>query len=157
VKSVIEAGADRAILGTAAVSDPSLVEQACERFPGRIAVGIDQRSGRVATAGWLAESSLEPSDVVRRLAAAGVAAIIFTDIARDGTGAGANLEATLAFAAGHNVPVIVSGGVASLEDIRRTRAAFDGGENLSGVIIGRALYDGTIRLADAVAVARGVP
>lgn len=156
VASVIEAGADRAILGTAAVSDPTLVEEACRRFPGHIAVGIDQRDGKVATAGWLDEDAAKtPLDVARRGDAAGASAIVFTDIRRDGTGKGANLEATVEFAAGHGVPVIVSGGVATIEDVRQARAAFDAGANLSGVIIGRALYEGAIDLAEAVRLGRG--
>jgi len=155
VASVIDAGADRAILGTAAVSDPSLVEEACKRFPGHVAVGIDQRDGKVATAGWLDEAATTPLDVAKRADAAGAAAIVFTDIRRDGTGQGANLQATVEFAAGHGVPVIVSGGVATIDDVRQARAAFDEGANLSGVIIGRALYEGAIDLGEAVRLGRG--
>lgn len=155
VASVIEAGADRAILGTAAVSNPTLVEEACARFPGHVAVGIDQRDGKVATAGWLDEAGASPLDVAMRADAAGAAAIVFTDIRRDGTGKGANLDATVEFASGHGVPVIVSGGVATVEDVRRARTAFDAGANLGGVIIGRALYEGEIDLAEAVRIGRG--
>ena len=155
ISGVLEAGADRAILGTAAASDPSLVEEACARYPGRIAVGIDQRDGKVATAGWLDEAAQTPLDVAQRADRAGAAAIVFTDIRRDGTGDGANLEATVAFAAEHGVPVIVSGGVATIEDVRAARTAFDDGANLAGVIIGRALYEGEIDLAEAVRVGRG--
>ena len=155
IASVLDAGADRAILGTAAVSDPSLVEDACARFAGRIAVGIDQRDGKVATAGWLDETATTPVAVARRADRAGAAAIVFTDIRRDGTGEGANLDATVEFARAHGVPVIVSGGVATIDDVRRARAAFDAGANLSGVIIGRALYEGAIDLAEAVRVGKG--
>ena len=155
VASVLDAGADRAILGTAAVSHPTLVEEACKRYPGRIVVGIDQRDGKVATAGWVDEAATTPLDVARRGDAAGAAAIVFTDIRRDGTGDGANLDATVAFASGHGVPVIVSGGVATVEDVRLARAAFDGGANLSGVIIGRALYESAIDLGEAVRIGAG--
>jgi phosphoribosylformimino-5-aminoimidazole carboxamide ribotide isomerase len=155
VASVLEAGAERAILGTAAAADPGFVERACARFPGRIAVGIDQRDGKVAIDGWLRDSEATALGIARHAAAAGAAAIVFTDIRRDGTGQGANLEATVAFAAAHAVPVIVSGGVASLDDVHRARLAFDAGANLAGVIIGRALYEGKIALEDAIAVAAG--
>lgn len=156
IASVLDAGADRAILGTAAASDPTLVEEACARYPGRVAVGIDQRDGKVATAGWLDEEATRtPLDVARRADAAGAAAIVFTDIRRDGTGQGANLDATVAFSGGHGVPVIVSGGVATIEDVRAARAAFDGGANLAGVIIGRALYEAAIDLREAVVVGGG--
>ena len=155
IASVLDAGADRAILGTAAVRDPDLVERACARYPKQIAVGIDQRDGRVATEGWLDESVETPLDVARRADSAGAAAIVFTDIRRDGTGQGANLDATTEFASSHGVPVIVSGGVATLEDVRLARTAFDAGANLCGVIIGRALYENAIDLARAVAVGAG--
>ncbi len=157
IAGVLDAGADRAILGTAAVRDPSLVERACARFPGRVAVGIDQRDGKVATAGWLDEAATTPLDVARCADAAGAAAIVFTDIRRDGTGQGANLAATVEFASAHGVPVIVSGGVATIEDVRLARAAFENGANLSGVIIGRALYENAVDLAEAVRVGRGEP
>lgn len=155
IASVLDAGADRAILGTVAVSQPELVERACARFPGHVAVGIDQRDGKVATGGWLDEAAATPVAVARHADRAGASAIVFTDIRRDGTGQGANLEATVAFAAAHGVPVIVSGGVATIEDVRAARAAFDGGANLGGVIIGRALYENEIDLAEAVRVGKG--
>jgi phosphoribosylformimino-5-aminoimidazole carboxamide ribotide isomerase len=155
IASVLDAGAEWAILGTAAASDPELLETACARFPGRIAVGIDQRDGRVAVDGWLADAAASALDVARRAERAGAAAIVFTDIRRDGTGLGANLDATLEFAAAHAVPVVVSGGVARLEDVRAARAAFDAGANLRGVIVGRALYEGEVLLPDALAAARG--
>ncbi len=155
IESVLDAGAEWAILGTAAAADPKLLEEACARHPGRIAVGIDQRDGKVAVDGWLAEAPASALEIARRAERAGAAAIVFTDIRRDGTGLGANLEATLEFAAAHTVPVVVSGGVARLDDVRAARAAFDAGANLRGVIIGRALYEGHIRLADAIAVASG--
>src|SRR5262249_24313592 len=132
-----------------------LVERACDRYPGRIAVGIDQRDGKVAVDGWLRDSEATALGIAQRAAAAGAVAIVFTDSRRDGTGQGANLDATVAFAAAHAVPVIVSGGVASLDDVRRARQAFDGGANLAGVIVGRALYEGKVGLADAIAIAAG--
>jgi phosphoribosylformimino-5-aminoimidazole carboxamide ribotide isomerase len=153
IASVLDAGADRAILGTAAVANPELLARACERHPGRIAVGIDQRDGRVAVSGWLEEGASEPLEIARRAEQAGAAAIVFTDIRRDGTGAGANLQATLEVARAQAVPVIVSGGVHDLGDVQRAREAFDAGENLCGVIIGRALYEGTVRLGEAARLA----
>jgi phosphoribosylformimino-5-aminoimidazole carboxamide ribotide isomerase len=155
IASVLDAGAEWAILGTAAAADPALLEAACARHPGRIAVGIDQRDGRVAVDGWLADSEVGALAIARRAEQAGAAAIVFTDIRRDGTGHGANLDATLAFARAHTVPVVVSGGVARVEDVRAARAAFDAGANLRGVIVGRALYEGHVRLADALAAAHG--
>jgi phosphoribosylformimino-5-aminoimidazole carboxamide ribotide isomerase len=155
IESVIEAGADRAILGTAAAANPALLGDACARFPGRIAVGIDLRDGKVAVDGWLRESGVAANEIALRAEDAGAAAIVLTDIRRDGTGAGANLASTVAFAAATRVPVIVSGGVASLGDVAQARAAFDAGANLAGVIIGRALYEGHVKLTEAVAAARG--
>lgn len=155
IAHVLEAGAERAILGTAAARDPAVVEAACARWPGRVAVGIDERDGKVAVGGWLEDAEIPSSRVAETAARAGAAAIVYTDIRRDGTGHGANLDATVAFAARTTVPVIVSGGVATLDDVRRARTAFDGGANLCGVIIGRALYEGAIRLPEAVAAAAG--
>src|SRR5262249_53775191 len=122
---------------------------------GRIAVGIDLRDGRVAIDGWLREAATGADDVAARADAAGAAAIVLTDIRRDGTGAGANLDATMDFAARHPTPVIVSGGVGSVDDVRRGRAAYERGATLAGVIVGRALYEGRVRLAEAVAAAAG--
>ena len=154
IESVLEAGADRAILGTAAVENPELVREANERFPGHIAVGIDQRDGKVAISGWLEDRDVDAVALARQAQKGGASAIVFTDIRRDGTGKGANLDATVEFAAGHGVPVIVSGGVATIADIEAARAAFDEGANLCGVIIGRALYEGHIDLAEAARFAR---
>jgi phosphoribosylformimino-5-aminoimidazole carboxamide ribotide isomerase len=153
IASVLDAGAEWAILGTAAAANPEVLDAACARYPGRIAVGIDQRDGKVAVDGWLGDSEVSAIEIARRAERAGAAAIVFTDIRRDGTGLGANLDATLAFARAHTVPVVVSGGVARLEDVRAARAAFDAGENLRGVIVGRALYESEIRLGDAIAIA----
>ena len=155
IQSVLDAGADWAILGTAAAANPAVLDEACARFPGRIAVGIDQRDGKVAVDGWLGDSAATALEIARRAERAGAVAIVFTDIRRDGTGLGANLAATLAFARAHSVPVVVSGGVARLDDVIAARAAFEAGENLRGVIVGRALYENAIKLPDAVAATYG--
>jgi phosphoribosylformimino-5-aminoimidazole carboxamide ribotide isomerase len=156
IASVLDAGADRAILGTAAAANPELVGKACRNHPGRIAIGLDLRDGRVAIDGWTRESEVDPLQIARDAEAAGAVAIVFTDIRRDGTGKGPSLESTIAFAAGTRVPVIVSGGVSSCDDVARARAAFDSGANLAGIIVGRALYEGRVALPDAISAARGV-
>lgn len=137
-------GVSRIILGTIAVRDPNLVVEACKKFPGRIVVGIDARGGKVAVSGWVEESELKTEELAVRFEDAGVAAIIFTDIDRDGTGQGPNIDATKALAASVKTPIIGSGGVGSLEDIKAVKDA-----GLHGLIIGRALYDGSIDLAAA--------
>ena len=141
-------GVDRVVLGTAALHDPELVRTAARRFPGRIAVGIDARDGRVAVSGWLEISETDALTLARRFEDAGVAALIHTDIARDGTGAGPNLDATAAIARAVRVPVIASGGVGSLDDVRAAC-----GRGLAGLIVGRALYDGSVELGRALEVA----
>ena len=143
-------GVRRVILGTAAVRDPALVREACKLFPGRVAVGIDAREGRVAVAGWAESSNVMAVDLARRFEDAGVAAIIFTDIGRDGALGGLNLEATVALARTVSIPVIASGGLASMADIEallQPRNAV-----LEGAITGRALYDGRIDPAQALAL-----
>jgi phosphoribosylformimino-5-aminoimidazole carboxamide ribotide isomerase len=146
----LEKGIARVILGTVAVRDPALVRAAARRHPGRIAVGIDARGGRVAVEGWAETSELTAVDLARRFEDAGVAAIIYTDIDRDGVLAGLNMDATLALARAVTIPVIASGGLASMDDIERLLAP-DAGV-LDGAITGRALYDG--RLDPAAALAR---
>jgi phosphoribosylformimino-5-aminoimidazole carboxamide ribotide isomerase len=141
------AGVSRIILGTIAVRDPNLVREACKKFPGRIVVGIDARGGKVAVSGWVEESELETGELASQFEDAGVAAIIFTDIDRDGTGQGPNIDATKALAQAVKIPIIGSGGVGSIDDIK---AAKDAG--LHGLIIGRALYDGSIDLNAAAKV-----
>ncbi len=141
------AGVSRIILGTIAVRDPNLVLEACEKFPGRIVVGIDARGGKVAVSGWVEESTLKTEELAARFEDAGVAAIIFTDIDRDGTGQGPNIEATKSLSAAIKIPVIGSGGVGSIEDIKASKEA-----GLHGLIIGRALYDGSIDLNTAAKV-----
>ena len=135
-------GLRRVILGTVAVRDPALVRAACKAFPGRVAVGIDAKSGKVAVQGWAETSTLTAIDLARRFEDAGVSAIIYTDIDRDGILAGLNLESTAELARATKIPVIASGGLASIEDIKalnRPEYAM-----LEGAISGRALYDGRI-------------
>ena len=139
VERWLEAGMTRVILGTAAVNDPEFVIEACKTFPGRIVLGVDARDGRVKTDGWDGDSAETPAGLVERYADQGLAAVVYTDISRDGA---------LADAAA--IPVIASGGVAGIEDIRALKAAHD---NIEGVIIGRALYDGRIDPAEALKIA----
>lgn len=142
-------GVRRVILGTAAVRDPDLVRRACADFPGRVAVGIDARSGRVAVEGWAETSELTAIELARRFEDAGVAAIIYTDIDRDGVFAGLNLDATLELAEAVSIPIIASGGFASIADVERlVEPRF---RRLAGAVVGRALYDGRV---DPVAALR---
>lgn len=142
----LERGVRRVILGTVAVEYPALVAEAAQRFPGRIAVGIDARGGRVATRGWAQETEVMATDLARSFEHAGVAAIIYTDIDRDGAMQGPNVAATAALARAVSIPVIASGGVSRLEDLIELR---DSGV-IAGAISGRALYDGAIDLAQAL-------
>lgn len=153
VEAWLKKGIARVIIGTAAVKDPELVREACRRFPGRIAVGLDARDGKVAVEGWAEVSDLDVLDMARRFEDAGVAAIIFTDIARDGVLEGLNLEATVALANAIDIPVIASGGLASIDDIRALIAADCPG--LEGAISGRALYDGRLDPKEAIALLKG--
>jgi phosphoribosylformimino-5-aminoimidazole carboxamide ribotide isomerase len=143
----LERGVARVILGTVAVENPDLVRAAARAFPGQVAVGIDARGGRVATRGWAEETAIDATDLARRFEDAGVAAIIYTDINRDGAMGGPNLPATVALARAVTIPVIASGGVASLSDLLALR---DTGV-IAGAISGRALYDGAIDLGAALA------
>ncbi len=152
IETWLERGLARVILGTVAVEDPALVRTAARAFPGRVAVGIDARNGRVATRGWAEETEIDATDLARSFEDAGVAAIIHTDIERDGAMQGPNVAATAAMANAVDIPVIASGGVSSLDDLRRLR---DCGAPLDGVISGRALYDGRIDPARAVAFLKG--
>lgn len=146
IEAWLEAGIARVILGTAALRNPGLVREAAAAHPGRIAVGIDAKDGRVAVEGWAETSDVTTLDLARRFEDAGVAAIIFTDIARDGMLQGLNVDATAVLAAAIRIPVIASGGVASLADIEALLAT----GNILGTIIGRALYDGRIAPGDAL-------
>ncbi len=145
-------GLARVILGTVAVENPDLVRRAARAFPGQVAVGIDARNGRVATKGWATETDVMVTDLARQFEDAGVAAIIYTDIERDGAMQGPNVAATAALAKAVSIPVIASGGVSRLEDLIALR---DCGAALDGAISGRALYDGKLDLAQAMAVLRG--
>ncbi len=147
----LEAGVSRVILGSAAAKNPSLVREACRAYPGRIAVGIDARDGLVATEGWAETSELAAVELAWHFEDAGVTAIIFTDIGRDGMLGGLNLDLTLELAGRISTPVIASGGVGSLGDIvaLRDRAVGAAGR-IDGVIVGRALYDGRVDLAEAL-------
>ncbi len=148
----LEKGIARVILGTVAVHNPGIVFEACRAYPGRIAVGIDARDGRVAVAGWAETSDIAALDLARKFEDAGVAAIIYTDIARDGMLEGLNLEATAAMARAVSIPVIASGGLSGMEDIRRLlQPEF---RVIAGAIAGRALYDGRLDAREALAVLR---
>ncbi|MGO4713579.1 1-(5-phosphoribosyl)-5-[(5-phosphoribosylamino)methylideneamino]imidazole-4-carboxamide isomerase [Bradyrhizobium sp. 2TAF24] len=152
VEAWLSKGIARVIIGTAAVRDPELVKTAARRFPGQVAVGLDARDGKVAVEGWAETSQVTALDIARRFEDAGVAAIIFTDIARDGLLKGLNLDATIALADAIAVPVIASGGLASIADVRallEPRA-----KKLAGAISGRALYDGRLDPAEAMALIR---
>ena len=150
IEAWLDIGIARVILGTAAVDDPELVCDACRAFPGRIAVGIDARDGRVAIAGWAETSDISVRELAARFEDAGVAAIIHTDISRDGALTGLNVEASLALARSTSVPVIVSGGLASIDDIKRLLQPDCA--ILEGAISGRALYDGRLDAAQALAL-----
>jgi phosphoribosylformimino-5-aminoimidazole carboxamide ribotide isomerase len=144
----LEGGVRRVIMGTVALRDPELVRQACREFPGRIVVGIDAKQGKVAVEGWAETAELTGLELARRFEDAGVAAIVFTDIDRDGVLKGLNLDATLALARAVRIPIIASGGLASLADIERL--AEPGCAILEGAISGRALYDGRLDAAEAL-------
>jgi phosphoribosylformimino-5-aminoimidazole carboxamide ribotide isomerase len=143
-------GIARVILGTAALTNPDLVEEGCRKFPGKVAVGIDARAGKVAVEGWAKTSEMTALDLARRVEDAGAAAIIFTDIDRDGALAGVNVAATAALARALETPVIASGGVAALDDIAALKTHESDG--IAGAILGRALYDGRVDLKAALAM-----
>ncbi|WP_013500155.1 1-(5-phosphoribosyl)-5-[(5-phosphoribosylamino)methylideneamino]imidazole-4-carboxamide isomerase [Rhodopseudomonas palustris] len=143
-------GIARVIIGTAAVRDPALVKEAAKAFPGRVAVGLDARDGKVAVEGWAESSQVTALEIAQRFEDAGVAAIIFTDIARDGLLKGINWDATIALAEAISIPVIASGGLASIEDVRTLLSPR--AKKLEGAIAGRALYDGRLDPAEALAL-----
>jgi phosphoribosylformimino-5-aminoimidazole carboxamide ribotide isomerase len=153
IKAWFSVGIERVILGTAATEDPSMIKEACQRYPRRIAVGIDTREGEVMVRGWLTGASRQAVDMAREMESYGVAVIIFTDISRDGMGGGINLVQAKEVAQAVETPLIVSGGVGTLEDIRAVKALVPHG--VIGVITGRALYEGTVDLAEAIRVAKG--
>jgi phosphoribosylformimino-5-aminoimidazole carboxamide ribotide isomerase len=152
VEAWLDKGVARVIIGTAAVRDPELVRSAARKFPSRVAVGLDARDGKVAVEGWAETSELAALDIARRFEDAGVAAIIFTDIARDGLLKGLNLDATIALAERIAIPVIASGGLASIEDVKALLAPR--ADRLAGAIAGRALYDGRLDPQAALALIR---
>jgi phosphoribosylformimino-5-aminoimidazole carboxamide ribotide isomerase len=144
----LDKGLTRVILGTVAVEDPDLVREAAKAFPGQVAVGLDARNGRVATRGWAEETNVMVTDLAKSFEDAGIAAIIYTDILRDGAMKGPNIDATAALARAVDIPVIASGGVSSLADLSALKAT----GVISGAISGRALYDGAIDLPEALAL-----
>jgi phosphoribosylformimino-5-aminoimidazole carboxamide ribotide isomerase len=146
----LSSGVDRVVLGTAAVKNPELVRESCAAFPGRVAVGIDARGGRVAVEGWAETSDITAVDLAMRFEDAGVAAIVHTDIDRDGVLGGPNVEASAALADAVGIPVIVSGGVATLDDFSEIKRKAISSPGITGVISGRALYDGRINLSEAI-------
>ena len=150
IESWLDAGVARVILGTVALRDPDFVKRVCRRWPQRIVVGIDAREGRVAVEGWAETSTMRALDLALAFEDAGVAAIVYTDIGRDGAMAGPNVEATVDLAFALTTPVIASGGVSSLADLKEIKVHEESG--IVGVICGRALYDGRIDLAEAVKV-----
>ncbi len=148
----LDKGVRRVIIGTAAVRDPALVKAAARAYPGRIAVGLDARDGAVAVEGWAETSEISALDIARRFEDAGVAAIIYTDIARDGMLRGLNLDATIALAVAVSIPIIASGGLASIDDVRALLTPR--AQKLEGAVIGRALYDGRLDAAAALQLVR---
>jgi phosphoribosylformimino-5-aminoimidazole carboxamide ribotide isomerase len=154
IEAWLAAGITRVILGTVALTNPALVKEAARTFPGQIVVGADAKGGKIATEGWAETSELTPAELGKRFEDAGVAAILFTDVDRDGLLRGVNVEATAALARFVRVPVIASGGVAGIGDIEALLAAHE--PNICGVVVGRALYDGRIDARAALALANGV-
>ena len=152
IEKLLSLGVTRLILGSAAVKNPQLVEEACKKYPGHIAVGIDAKNGEVAIEGWGKGSGVAATELAKKMAAYGVETIIYTDISRDGMLSGVNVEATAALARACGVPIIASGGVASLEDIRRVKAVESDG--VQGCIIGKAIYTGAVDLKAALALAK---
>jgi len=146
----LDAGISRVILGTLALKNPQLVKEACRIFPGQIAVGIDAKNGKVAVEGWANISDHSALEIAKRFEDVGVAAIIYTDIARDGAMAGPNIEETVKFAEEISTPVIASGGISSLDDIKNYKAVENSG--IEGIIIGRALYDGAVKAEEVLKI-----
>jgi phosphoribosylformimino-5-aminoimidazole carboxamide ribotide isomerase len=143
----VKAGVSYIIIGTRAVKEPAFVAEACRAFPGKVIVGLDAKDGLVATDGWAEVSSVRAADLAKRFEADGVAAIVYTDIARDGMMQGVNVEATVGMARASTIPVIASGGITNLDDIRALKAVADAG--ICGAITGRAIYEGTLDVAEA--------
>ncbi len=148
IKALLDLGVERAILGTIAIEQPHLVQKLCQQYPGQIVIGMDARDGQIATRGWLETSKIAATELAKEMAAWGAAAIIYTDIQRDGTLIGPNLEALKAVAASATVPVIASGGVGCLRDLLNLLVLEPDG--VTGVIVGKALYTGAVTLTDAL-------
>ena len=147
IEHYVKAGVSFVIIGTKAVKEPAFVAEACTAFPGRIIVGLDAKDGLVATDGWAEVSELRATDLAQQFESNGVSAIVYTDIARDGMMQGVNVEATLTMARASSIPVIASGGITNLEDIRALKAVASQG--ICGAITGRAIYEGTLDVAEA--------
>ncbi len=147
IEHYINAGVSYVIIGTKAVKEPEFVAQACAAFPGKVIVGLDAKDGLVATDGWAEVSEVRATDLARRFESDGVAAIVYTDIARDGMMQGVNVQATVAMAQASSIPVIASGGITNIEDIRGLLAVSSSG--ICGAITGRAIYEGTLDVAEA--------
>ena len=152
IEKLLDLGVTRLILGSAAVKNPELVQEACKKYPGHIAAGIDAKNGEVAIEGWGQGSGVAATELAKKMASFGVETIIYTDISRDGMLSGVNVESTAALARACGVPIIASGGVASLEDIRRVKAVESDG--VQGCIIGKAIYTGAVDLKEALALAK---
>jgi len=155
IEAYLSLGLSRVIIGTAAQRNPELVREACARFPGRIVVGIDAKNGMVAVQGWAEVTDITAVELARKFEDCGVAAIIYTDISRDGMLQGPNLEATRALAEAVSIPIIASGGVSSLKDIKNLMEIEAAG--ITGVITGKAVYTGAISLNEAIALTKGRP
>lgn len=153
IEAYLSLGIDRVIIGTAAQRNPELVKEACEKFPGRIVVGIDAKNGMVAVQGWAELTGITAVELARKFEGFGVAAIIYTDISRDGMLQGPNIEATRQLAEAVNIPVIASGGLSTLKDIENLLELESSG--VTGVITGKAIYTGAINLAEAIRVGKG--
>jgi len=147
IEHYVRAGVSYVIIGTKAVKEPEFVAEACAAFPGKVIVGLDARDGLVATDGWAEVSNVQAADLARRFESDGVSAIVYTDIARDGMMQGVNVEATVAMAQASSIPVIASGGITNIDDIRALHAVADCG--ICGAITGRAIYEGTLDVAEA--------
>ncbi|MBI2351296.1 MAG: 1-(5-phosphoribosyl)-5-[(5-phosphoribosylamino)methylideneamino]imidazole-4-carboxamide isomerase [Deltaproteobacteria bacterium] len=153
IEESLDLGVERVVLGTAAYEDPAFLRAVCQKFPGKIVVGIDSRGGRVAVKGWKEDTSMDAVELARRCEEGGASRIIYTDISRDGTSLGVNVEETSRLARAVKIPVIASGGVAPLGDIRRLKELEKDG--VEGVIVGRALYAGAFTLREAIGVGVG--
>jgi len=154
IEFYLEAGVEWVILGTLACKKPDLVEEACRRFPGRVMLAVDARGGRVAVEGWTEDTDRSAIDVAGRFDSLAIAAVIYTDIQRDGMSAGPNLRTTGELADALRIPVIASGGISGLDDIRKVLTL--SGRGVVGVITGRALYEGTLNLEEAIRISKGI-